>query len=637
MLQFLADLSNLHKYQAQEYTRLLKMQEALEPVYVYQEDSLLSVNIERLTVTLPKYDAMLLSYFRGDLPADDLLVGLCGEDTLQRLAIRIIYFGCTVSVECFRQLTLFCKKTKLPCGPEKDLGMVNKMYNTDKSLPLSLEMTPNLRLARVLCEEVLGTYPTPDVFDSLTPGSGSSADRVETPHRWNLEHFKQTVPLKNWFGELTPHVSTSHKDLVSRVILVPKDARGPRVIACEPNFMLMHQKSVQLWLHDRFNNHELARGRVNVLDQRINQELAFKGSVTGALATLDMEEASDRVSLALVRALVPPAWYNLLKELRCKRFSIDEKTFPSLAKRTVTTMRKFAPMGSALCFPIETLCFWAIAASGVARSRGISIQKAARLVTVHGDDTILPSDCFDSAVDALHAVSLKVNVAKSFPQGPFRESCGGDYYNGHDVAPIRCNETWSTDREREINLRRLRNAFYSKGLWYVAAQLDSQLNMPFTVSTSTPQGELRETLIPTFVGGYVVGLSKLMYPQVPGYVTSTKKHRVRPTDVGRWLQYWLTIDNSDFEPHLARTFSFIREWEGAYTTDYRYKRAKKGAIGKRIVTKRTSTYDRRGGESLEGRVPIDYAFSSTSMLVLQQLKQQGFFATLKAPRLGKAA
>lgn len=627
MLQFLADVSTLHKYQAQEYTRTLNMQEALEPVFVYRADSLPSSHIERLTVTLPGYDASLLSYFRGDLSADDLLASLCEEDTLQRLAIRIIYFGCTVSVECFRQLTLFCKKVKLPCGPEKDLHMVTKLYNTDKSLPLHLEMTPSLRLARVLCEEVLGTTPPSDVFSRLTPGSGASADRVLTPRRWELEHFKQTPALRGWFGALTPTVSDKPSDIVSRVILVPKDARGPRVIACEPNFMLMHQKSVQLWLHDRFNGHDLARGRVNVLDQRINQGLARKGSIDGTLATLDMEEASDRVSLALVRALFPPAWYSLLKELRCKRYKIDTKKFPSLLNRPLTTMRKFAPMGSALCFPIETICFWAIAASGVARSRGISIQKAAKLVTVHGDDTILPSDCFNAAVDALHAVSLKVNVAKSFPHGSFRESCGGDYYNGYDVAPIRCNETWSTDRERTVNLKRLRNAFYSKGLWYVASQLDKELNSSFTVHADTPQGDLRETLIPTFVGGEVIGLSNSAYPQVTGYVTKTKNAQIRPSDWGRWLQYW---NSQKEDTTVANSFSSLREWEGAYTTSYV---RKKGVV----QTKRTTTYARRGGESLEGRVSITYDIGLTSLIVLYHAKNRKLFAAQKARRLRKAA
>jgi len=488
-------------------------------------------------------------------------------------------------------------------------------------------MTPNLRLARVLCEEVLGTYPHQDVFGRLTPGSGASADKVPTPKRWELWNFKQTPALSGWFGSLTPSVSDKPADTTSRVILVPKDARGPRVIACEPNFMLMHQKSVQLWLHDRFNSHELTRGRINVLDQRINQELALKGSVTGTLATLDMEEASDRVSLALVRALVPPAWYELLKELRCKRYKVNTKKFPSFSKRPYTTMRKFAPMGSALCFPIETICFWAIAASGVARHRGISIQKAAKLVTVHGDDTILPSDCFNAAVDALHAVSLKVNVAKSFPCGPFRESCGGDYYNGYDVAPIRCNETWSTDRERALNLVRLRNAFYSKGLWYVAAQLDQEIKTSFTVHVDMPQGDLRETMIPNFVGGQVIGLSNSAYPQVTGYVTKTKMAQLRPSDRGRWLQYWNS--QYDYKPG-NNSFQTIREWEGAYTATYGKKKGK-------VQTKRTTTYSRRGGESLEGRVSISYALSNSSLLVLHLAKKAKLFAAQKARHLRKVA
>lgn len=118
-------------------------------------------------------------------------------------------------------------------------------------------------------------------------------------------------------------------------------------------------------------------------------------------------------------------------------------------------LTKFAPMGSACCFPVEALVFWAL--SNVAQSDHVEDKAFKRLfysyssqssglgltageptrISVFGDDIIVRVEQVDRTVALLEAVGLKVNASKSFTKGPFRESCGGDYLAGSDVAPVR--------------------------------------------------------------------------------------------------------------------------------------------------------------------------------------------------------
>jgi hypothetical protein len=117
---------------------------------------------------------------------------------------------------------------------------------------------------------------------------------------------------------------------------------------------------------------------------------------------------------------------------------------------TLIELSKHAPMGSALCFPIMALAIWslltahtctaqvakAIRASGSLNKRRETF-KWDKPVYVYGDDIILHSDFADSASQVLESVGLKVNTNKSFVRSLFRESCGGEYYNGWDVTPVR--------------------------------------------------------------------------------------------------------------------------------------------------------------------------------------------------------
>jgi hypothetical protein len=99
-------------------------------------------------------------------------------------------------------------------------------------------------------------------------------------------------------------------------------------------------------------------------------------------------------------------------------------------------------MGNATTFPVQSLAFLAISLGSLLYARNLRFTTGALqalgecTVRVFGDDLIVPKDCSGATVDALHAFGLKVNPAKTFLTGLFRESCGVDAYAGHDVTTI---------------------------------------------------------------------------------------------------------------------------------------------------------------------------------------------------------
>jgi hypothetical protein len=177
---------------------------------------------------------------------------------------------------------------------------------------------------------------------------------------------------------------------------------------------------------------------IHFRDQTYNQRLALRASHTQSHATIDLSSASDRLSCWLVERIFRrlPSLVEALHASRTRWVvnTIDRKS----PKHHL--LRKFACMGSACTFPVQSYVFCILAVSSVLYSRGIrptisSVRAASREVLVFGDDIIIPIDCWEQLQGLLSDLGLKVNQAKTFGTGMFRESCGLDAWNGHDVTP----------------------------------------------------------------------------------------------------------------------------------------------------------------------------------------------------------
>jgi hypothetical protein len=102
------------------------------------------------------------------------------------------------------------------------------------------------------------------------------------------------------------------------------------------------------------------------------------------------------------------------------------------------------------------------------------------MIDVYGDDIIIPVNYTDAVVDTLESYGLKVNIDKSFRFSQFRESCGGDFYDGVDVKPIYAREVphdgprrWTASEV--MSWVSTADQFYMAGKWHVAQVIRSML------------------------------------------------------------------------------------------------------------------------------------------------------------------
>jgi len=87
-------------------------------------------------------------------------------------------------------------------------------------------------------------------------------------------------------------------------------------------------------------------------------------------------------------------------------------------------------MGNGYTFEMETILFLATALA-VAEELGLPKWE----VTAYGDDITIGVEGVDLLTRALTFLGFSVNPSKSFWTGPFRESCGKDYFLGTNVRP----------------------------------------------------------------------------------------------------------------------------------------------------------------------------------------------------------
>ena len=153
--------------------------------------------------------------------------------------------------------------------------------------------------------------------------------------------------------------------------------------------------------------------------QAHHQRMAHDGSVTGEWATIDLSNASDTIAYYLVKWLIPSAWFEL--------FSMSRSPYTLLGK-TWVRLEKFSSMGNGFTFELESLIFSSLAAA-------VSGLKVGVDCFAYGDDIIVPGHAARDVVAIMKACGFTPNDRKTFIDGPFRESCGGDFFAGTNVRP----------------------------------------------------------------------------------------------------------------------------------------------------------------------------------------------------------
>lgn len=431
------------------------------------------------------------------------------------------------AVAFLRQLLTLGKKTEVPCtkkrelltveeyihvenqlpsptfnwgADELDLGGVNDFVNLCDPLVTNLPLFPELnaedngvtkillqrcqRVADFVAEE-LGTF-CPDCFIEarreggrrlgLRHGPGAVAERTGVFDKYQFTNWPvklSSIFPYDLYGRMpnSPNV-VGGNEVPSRLISVPKTAKGPRLIAAEPSEHQWCQQLIREWLDERIRHSSLG-WFINFQDQSLSGKLALEASRTGELATVDLSSASDRLTLWVVERIFRrnPSLLKALHAVRTRWIHIKHKD-------EYLVLKKYASQGTATTFPVQTLVFLVLALACAldgppTRDR---LRRMRDRVRVFGDDIILPKTGYADLVVVLSRLHLKVNVTKSFSNGYFRESCGTDGFMGYDVTPVKPKTTISDGPASCMAVLDTSNNLFYKGYWNASDCLKYRLD-----------------------------------------------------------------------------------------------------------------------------------------------------------------
>ena len=422
------------------------------------------------------------------------------ENVFDRNTGVLLNDPCIDSILAIRQLTLMFSKVLLPCSDAREADAMRDYVECDRevkyndSLMSDSDYSEFARIGSLLFAPVFTVIDRMIDNFELVPkhGPGATADKLRGNAKYRqltwthrLEKYfpsgEYLFPSYSYFNEYYDDVTYLEPgaEMPSRVISVPKTQKTPRIIAIEPTAMQYAQQAVLEPLIQLLESDSLLSKHVGFEDQTPNQEMAREGSeITANLATLDLSEASDRVSNQLVRALLRnhPQLSGAVDACRSRKADVPG--------HGVIRLAKFASMGSALCFPFEAMVFLTLVTMGIQyelNTRFTSrseLNRALRGVRIYGDDIIVPVDMVHSVIGTLEHFGARVGAHKSFWNGKFRESCGKEYYSGFDVSIVKVRRMFPSSRRdvpEVISLVSLRNQLYFAGYWGTVKWIDGKL------------------------------------------------------------------------------------------------------------------------------------------------------------------
>lgn len=207
----------------------------------------------------------------------------------------------------------------------------------------------------------------------------------------------------------------------NKIAFAVKTALTRRIVGTEPSGCGYVQKGIDNVLRDALRYEGL-----DLTDQGVNRRMAYVGSrdweSSDPYCTIDLSNASGCLSYRLVEESLSPEWFSLIDAVRCRYYQLPSGVFGKY--------ECFGSMGNGTVFPLQTLMFAAIINSVLEE---LDIAPDFR---VYGDDIIVRKSVFSRVVEVLRIFGFEPNVKKTFGNGPFRESCGGDYHSGVNVRPV---------------------------------------------------------------------------------------------------------------------------------------------------------------------------------------------------------
>jgi hypothetical protein len=287
-------------------------------------------------------------------------------------------------------------------------------------------------------------YDYDEIFDRGRHGPGASlgcpggdsytktfACRGSSTSEFLVRHFEnRSMSDDRWHDALKTRVEQHGRpDIVrgSRLSFVPKSRDAMRSICVEPTFNMFYQLGLGSLFEDRLKSGfgiDLAKQPDH------NRWLTRLGSIDGSFATIDLSSASDTIALKLLERVLDKSLLQVINKLRSKTTTYKGS---ELALHMVSTM------GNGFTFPLMTLIFASVVVACY-NIYGIEVRRPtthdAGNFGVFGDDIVCETRVYAAVCNLLEKLGFIVNADKSFNNGPFRESCGQDWYLGTDIRGV---------------------------------------------------------------------------------------------------------------------------------------------------------------------------------------------------------
>lgn len=188
----------------------------------------------------------------------------------------------------------------------------------------------------------------------------------------------------------------------SRFSSVPKNNDTRRPINVEPFGNIITQRAVGIHLRAEINR--IFSVDLDTLANSHRERIKYVDDI----ATIDLKNASDSVTTSLCEFLLPKSVFKVIMETRSPMvLGLD---------RNYHVTKKISSMGNGFTFELMSLILLALCR--------VYDEEA----TVFGDDIIIKREYSHQLIADLESVNFQVNTSKSFLDGYFRESCGGNYH-----------------------------------------------------------------------------------------------------------------------------------------------------------------------------------------------------------------
>jgi hypothetical protein len=310
-----------------------------------------------------------------------------------------------------------CFKTNRRLNEIFDFGTLLGLPVEDGILLFFQDLRKNLH-------SLIGSGPRHESFGRFGPGATVSdrsqrvtvADKMTSVPTLTSSAWPYLIPWTGtqWAGACARRGDEPRFVKGNHYFTVPKSATSKRSCGKEPSLNVYFQLGLGSDLRRK-----LKASGIDLDDgQNVHRQVACVSSKTGDFCTIDLSSASDTLCTALVRGALPRRWHSALYDLRSPFTRVKGKW---------VKLEKFSSMGNGYTFELETAVFTAICMTADPRCiPGVNLF-------VYGDDIIVPTESSRSVLAALRFCGFTPNGAKTFTEGVFRESCGGDFFDGEPV------------------------------------------------------------------------------------------------------------------------------------------------------------------------------------------------------------